>query len=160
MKSDAEGNIYQQIARDMVLDSLESKGYARLRVISDSMSPFIKIGDFVVVEKFSSQDYERGDIVVIDRKGEFITHRFIKSREDKFYTKGDRFHRLDEPVPADDLVGKVIEIEGRNYHFNLKSSKWKFINRIKGWLAISEVGLYSSVKGLQRKLLPKEQIGE
>ena len=43
MKHGDQSNSYRQIARDMVLDSLASAGYARLRVISNSMTPLITI---------------------------------------------------------------------------------------------------------------------
>jgi signal peptidase I len=152
MEDDAQGDVYQHIAQGLVRESLSSHGFARLRVISNSMTPLLNIDDFVIIEQSSIKEYQRGDIVVFDRKGEFITHRLVRMGEDEWYTKGDRFHFLDEPVSVDDLVGKVIEIESRDNHVNLKSSKWRSINRFRGWLANIEVGIFQSAKWLRKKI--------
>jgi signal peptidase I len=151
MDDESRGTIYQDIAQDLVRESLSLHGFTRLRVISDSMSPMINVDDFVVIEQTSRKEYERGDIVVIDRKGKFVTHRLVRLGEDKWYTKGDRFHSLDEPISIDDLIGRVVQIDRKDNQLNLKCRKWRRINRFRGWLANIEVGIYRSAKWLRRK---------
>lgn len=150
MKEDTRDEEYQHIAHDLVRESLSSQGSARLRVISNSMAPLINIDDFVIIERV--QDYRRGDIVVIDRKGELITHRLVKVESQKWYTKGDRFHSLDAPVSEDDIIGKVIEIESHDNHLVMDGRKWRGINSFRGWLANIEVGIYQSARWIHRMI--------
>jgi signal peptidase I len=156
---DSRGSAYQYIAQDLVKESLATHGFARLRVISDSMVPFLDIDDIVLVEHFPMRDYRRGDIVVTVRNNEFITHRLIRITRDKWYTKGDRFHTLDEPIAPDEVVGKVTVIERRDSHIDLNCPTWRITNRYRALLAYFEVKFYKGAKWLHRKLLPKEQDG-
>jgi len=152
MEDDTRDGEYQLIAQELVRESLSSQGIARLRVISDSMAPLINVDDFVIIERPPLQVYRCGDIVVIDRNEELITHRLVRLGVEKWYTKGDRFHALDEPISADDLLGKVIEIESHDNHLNLMCRKWRRINRIRGWLANIEVEIYRSARWIRRNI--------
>lgn len=152
MEVDTRDGEYQLIAQELVRESLSSQGKARLRVISDSMAPLINIDDFVVIEQPALHEYKPGDIVVIDRKGELITHRLVRLGIEKWYTKGDRFHALDDPISADDLIGKVIKIENQENHLDLKCKKWIRINRFRGWLANIEVEIYRSARWIRRNI--------
>jgi len=159
MVNDLNDSAYQQIAQDLVIESLSSQGFARLRVISDSMVPLMDIDDIVLVEHAPLRGYRRGDIVVIFRTGEFITHRLVRLRKDQWYTKGDRFHFLDEPITPDEVVGKVIAIEQLDSQIDLNRRSWKIINRYKGWFANLEVEFYKVAKWVHRKIFHNNIIG-
>ena len=156
---DSRGSAYQYIAQDLVKESLATHGFARLRVISDSMVPLLEIDDVVLVEHAPMRDYRRGDIVVTFRNNEFITHRLIGITREKWYTKGDRFHTLDEPITPDEVVGKVTVIERQNSHIDLNRLTWRVINRYWAWSSNLEVKFYKGAKWLRRKLLPKSLDG-
>jgi signal peptidase I len=150
MENDTRDGKYQLILQELVRESLSSQGIARLRVISDSMAPLINVDDFVIIEQPALHEYRCGDIVVIDQKGELITHRLVRTGNEKWYTKGDRFRVLDDPVSVDDLIGKVIEIESQDNHLDLKCKKWIRINRFRGWLANIEVEIFRSARWYRR----------
>jgi signal peptidase I len=159
MANDSRGRGYQHIAQDLVKESLSSQGFARLRVISDSMVPLMDIDDIVLVEHAPLRDYIRGDIVVIFRNDEFITHRLVRLRREQWYTKGDRFRFLDEPISPDEVVGKVIVIEQRDSQIDLNRRSWRVINRYKAWFANLEVEFYKVVRWAHRNLFHDNQIG-
>ena len=153
MASDSGDRVYQQLAQDLTKKSLPTEGRTRVRVISDSMAPLILSGDAVVIEKVLLNELKRGDIIMIFRNGEFITHRFISRQKNEWYTKGDQYHSLDQPVASEDIIGKVIEIERQDLRLELVTRKWKLINRYRGWLAYTEVVFYRFAKYIRGVLL-------
>ena len=101
-------------------------GYSILRVVSGSMEPNIKIGDFVVIKK--CDNYKVGDIVRFsDEHDEVVTHRIIKIENDLITTKGDANNTDDGEIPISNIHGKVVT------HFNnLFTSKRKIIYILLG----------------------------
>lgn len=82
-------------------------GYSILRVISGSMEPNIKVGNFVLIKK--CQSYKKGDIVTfIDSNKNVITHRIIEINKDNIVTKGDANNTDDGIIHHSDIQGKVI----------------------------------------------------
>lgn len=83
-------------------------------VISDSMSPRIKINDVVLVKKgYGIDSYKKGNIITYLNEGEIITHRIdkviSKDLRPAFKTKGDNNEIVDEYiVEYDDIIGKVV----------------------------------------------------
>jgi signal peptidase I len=155
MVIDSPGSTYQHIVQDLVKQSLATQGFARLRVISDSMIPLLNIDDIVLVEQVPLRDYRRGDIIVVIRNGEFITHRLVRLTRDFWYTKGDRFHYLDEPISPDEIVGKVTAIERRDSYIDNNHLAMRVINRYRGWKANLEVEVYKYSKYFHRLLKHK-----
>ncbi len=89
-------------------------GYTFLEVLTGSMSGTIEIGDGVLVKLTS--DIQEEDIIVYKKGESLITHRFIKTEDDKLITKGDANNVQDEPITKEDIIGKVIWIIP-NLHF-------------------------------------------
>ena len=82
-------------------------GYSILRVISGSMEPNIKVGNFVLIKK--CQSYKKGDIVTfIDSNNNVVTHRIIEINKDNIVTKGDANNTDDGIIHLSDIQGKVI----------------------------------------------------
>ncbi|MBI4313188.1 MAG: hypothetical protein HY594_00075 [Candidatus Omnitrophica bacterium] len=80
-----------------------------------SMQPLIPSGALLTVAPVHLPEIEAGDILLVLRKGELITHRVVKILTDgnpkKFILKGDANLRCDPGVGALDLVGKVTGVE-------------------------------------------------
>ena len=83
-------------------------GYTAFQVITGSMQPTIRIKD-VVFEKIT-KDVEIGDIATFKYGNEYVTHRVIDKYDGFIITKGDFNNSPDEPIPVENIVGKVIYI--------------------------------------------------
>jgi signal peptidase len=88
--------------------------YWAMAIGSDSMSPEIKTGDVVIIDKSfaSERDLEIGSVLAFRRDGRVITHRLLAIKQDsmgaKFQTKGDNNPNDDAwLVRLDDVVGTV-----------------------------------------------------
>ncbi len=83
-------------------------------VISESMSPRIKINDIILVKKgYEIDSYKKGNIISFYKEGEVITHRIDQivsmGMRPAFITKGDNNAAADEElVEYDDIIGKVV----------------------------------------------------
>ncbi|MCP4362281.1 MAG: hypothetical protein GY796_30105, partial [Chloroflexi bacterium] len=77
----------------------------------NSMWPFLREGDMVVVEHIQSHKLQNGDLLVVKRNANFITHRLVDKRDSVLVTKGDNRFGFDAPVVQSEILGKVIAIE-------------------------------------------------
>ncbi len=83
-------------------------------VISESMSPRLKINDIVIVKKgYEIESYKKGNIITFIRDNEVITHRIDRvisaDMRPAFITKGDNNKVEDEEiVKYENIVGKVV----------------------------------------------------
>ena len=74
------------------------------------MNPILNEGDKLTVAK--CDDYEVGDILVyLYKRDELLVHRLLKKENNIYYCKGDNCYRL-EDVEYDNIVGKVIKVNG------------------------------------------------
>ncbi|MFC1867712.1 S24/S26 family peptidase [Thermodesulfobacteriota bacterium] len=80
------------------------------RVQGNSMYPFLRDNDFVVVKKTRPGSLRKGNILVyLGRNGQHIVHRLVKKEKDGiFYLKGDGYNLSPESINIDSIVGKAI----------------------------------------------------
>ncbi len=84
-------------------------------IASDSMYPYIKKGDAVLIDKISDKQKEKlkeKDVIAFQEDGNVITHRIIKIEKDKentyYITKGDNNSTKDVTKKTkDDIIGIV-----------------------------------------------------
>ncbi|QZQ54446.1 signal peptidase I [Curtobacterium sp. TC1] len=94
-------------------------GYSVGHIMSGSMDPTIKTGDWIIQHKASAEDMKLGNIVTYTGHEkamghEFITHRIIGVVGDKAFTKGDANPVADpELITDEDLFAVVV------WHFSL-----------------------------------------
>lgn len=142
---------YTAAARDLAWELSESGQRLKLEVISQSMLPILKPGDKIVVEKVGVESLEIGDVLVVLRKGEFITHRLVGWGSKECYTKGDNARHFDPPVQFERILGKVIAIEREDKITDLQSRHWKLSNRT--------LGHYHAFTGRMFRLLRQIRLG-
>ena len=65
-----------------------------------SMTPLLRSGDRVFLQKVERNEVEPGDIVVFSRQGKKIAHRVIRTAP-LFQTQGDGNPQPDEPLAPD-----------------------------------------------------------
>ena len=101
-------------------DSKENPSFFNISlysVVSESMSPRIKVNDIVVVKKgYSNDEFREGNIITFKKdNGEIVTHRIEKivlsDLQNSYITKGDNNETVDEEVVRyEDIIGKVIYV--------------------------------------------------
>ena len=115
-----------------LLNALPEGAQARLRVVSSSMAPWLLPGDEVTLLRQPLSRLRCGDLVVVQRSADFVTHRLILVKSGKVYTKGDRLPYLDAPVPAEQVLGRVVAIQRGELQRNLTRPHWNALHRLLG----------------------------
>jgi len=92
-------------------------------ISGSSMDPALQTGDVAVVREVPPAEVQVGDIVRFRYEGVHVIHRVVEVQHAPegpvFITQGDANNRLDPPVPAERIEGKVV-----------------FVIRKVGWIAI------------------------
>jgi signal peptidase I len=118
-------------------DILNTGSGLRVKVTGKSMSPFLRDGDVVTIQKVPHASLGRGDVIFFrNGQGFPVLHRLIKKRRASngvitFQTKGDALVSFDEPVAGHKVLGKVIKIEKKNSAgriINMESLHWRTVN--------------------------------
>ncbi len=88
------------------------------KVKGNSMHPFLRDEDLVLVKKVPVIYLKAGNILVFEGKDrELFIHRLVgKYKDELLYLQGDGYDLLKETVPYDAVEGKVIGIL-RNHRF-------------------------------------------
>jgi signal peptidase I len=120
--------IYQAAAREVWRAAGET-GPVRLTVTSDSMRPLLRVGDGVVVQPIDPHALQPGDVIVVQRGGEWITHRLVAVDEHGWHTHGDDTCYGDKAASAAQIVGRVIAIERIDQTIDLLQPRWRVIDR-------------------------------
>jgi signal peptidase I len=105
-----------------LLREVVSRGnYLRGRALGRSMYPLIYSGDYLFIEHRNIANLCIGDIVFFhSNSGAYVTHRLVKkSGPNAIITRGDNTRRFDRPVPAENIIGRVVRIEGRGRRLKL-----------------------------------------
>ncbi len=84
-------------------------------VVTGSMSPYIKAGDIVIVQKTSPAEITVDDVIQFREENMKVIHRVVSLHEENssflFVTKGDANEREDAaPVAGDQIMGKVVKV--------------------------------------------------
>lgn len=120
---------YQQIGRELLADSESwAGGVLRVKVISNSMAPLMQTGDFLQVEAVLPGQLALGEVVLIQREADYLTHRLIAQPGGRWRTKGDNNLRPDPISAADVIIGRVFCIERGRQSLSLQTRKWRLLN--------------------------------
>ncbi len=118
---------YRRAAHE-ALQSANPIGLLRLQVISDSMRPLLKSGDEVLVQPIEPAAGHIGDVLVVQRGAELITHRLIDATGESWVLRGDNAIFADAPVARNDCIGRVIAIERDARRTDLTQPPWPSLN--------------------------------
>jgi signal peptidase I len=110
------------------------------------MYPTIRENEPITVEPIAPQDVKVGDIVLYRFEESVVAHRVIRIESRKgnglrFILREDTWGTLDEPVEAEQILGKVVSVEraGRSIDLYSKRVKLRLIahtlaSRFKRWV--------------------------
>ena len=106
---------------DLSTELLGGGKRVRFRAPGRSMYPTIRENEAITVEPVKPQDVKVGDIILYRSDESVVAHRVIeieKGRGDalRFILREDTWGTLDQPVEAEQILGKVVSVEraGRN----------------------------------------------
>ncbi len=105
-----------------------------------SMTPFIRDGDLIEVEPVSAEDVALGDVLFLhDARGNLMVHRAIGRLQDadgvRILPKGDALTQPDAAVDADQILGRVVALEGRGRRIELRTGRRRLLGRV--WALLS-----------------------
>ncbi len=143
---------YYQAALDISSSSLKIGEEMRFRVNGQSMKPLLRPGDFVIARVVPLSELSRGDLIVVRREADLVTHRLVAVDAEGWHTKGDGTRYADPPVPARSIIGLVVAIERGDSSVSVQTGRWQTINRILGWIGWLESGVYRVGKRLKIRL--------
>lgn len=96
---------YLKFVKKSEIITLFGKGF--LVIVTESMSPTIESGEFVIISK--EKLYEEGDIVTyLDKEDMIVTHRIKNINNGLFVAKGDNNNISDEEIGLERIYGRVI----------------------------------------------------
>ena len=120
---------------------------------SNSMSPYIKEGDVVLVQH-ASRRFRVGNVIVFKRADDLVAHRVVSVRgrgEDTIYrTKGDNLRSFDAPVHQSSVLGVVICIRKGDKSVHLEKPHIKFLNFMLAEFSYLSGIFYKAVRYLSR----------
>lgn len=120
---------------DILTQEVLAQGfYLQIKGRGMSMYPLVRTGDILLVEPTSAAKLNIGDIVFYRLPtGNYVVHRLIKKNGTAtLLTKGDNLSYYDTPISVDEVLGKVIQIEGSGKRVKLNG--WP--SRVLGWLLV------------------------
>ncbi|MCD4962532.1 signal peptidase I [Enterococcus casseliflavus] len=83
-------------------------GYKGYTVISGSMEPTLRVGDYVVVQAEDFDQLAVGEIITFENEGTMVTHRIISITDEGIQTRGDHNTVNDmKQVTEDKYVGRL-----------------------------------------------------
>jgi hypothetical protein len=100
---------------DALAQELFARGNCvRFKASGNSMHPFVRDGDVLLVEPASAEKLRVGDIAFCRRPwGSYVVHRVVNRAGTTLVTRGDNLSYCDEPVPGEQVLGRVVQIESR-----------------------------------------------
>ena len=123
--SNSSLKISNQVFFQMIGMDLRLGKSVKFNVVGNSMLPFLKDADQVVVKQPQIVKLKIGDILLANHKGQYILHRLIKIHNDQYYLAGDGNLDQLEKVNVKDVLAVVMKgfREGEELRINTKVSK-------------------------------------
>jgi len=134
--------IYPELIADLLMNGHKVK----FRAPGYSMYPTILHEDVITVEPVDSSAVRVGDIVLYQNENSLIAHRVVKieirnetqssvlSPESCFTLRGDARPACDDPVTAEQVLGKVVLIETNGRGINPYGLKAKLLFNVRRWV--------------------------
>jgi signal peptidase I len=129
---------YHQTISELLLAELDRGKVVTLLVTSTSMAPILQAGDQIGVQKCPVQNLRRGDMILIRRETDYVTHRLIDTHGQNWIAKGDNSHTADLPFSEADILGRVTAITKNRRTISMDHFRWKVTNSVLGMLSSGE----------------------
>ncbi len=104
-----------QSKHNLAIEVLHRTGVLRLTAFGYSMLPTLFPGDILAVKAEPLPAIQTGDVVLFTRQGRFFIHRTLRrmqtGSDTLLLTRGDSLPHSEEPVSAQELLGRVVSFE-------------------------------------------------
>lgn len=146
---------YRKVALEIAAQHPDA-GPIRLKIASDSMRPFLRPGDVVVMSRLKAGEIpQRGDIIVVQPDDPVggalpLTHRLIGRSAAGWLTKGDFRWFPDAPVAPQVVIGQAVAILRGDHWIDISTPAWRLANRFMGWMHFILGSLMASARQLRR----------
>lgn len=113
-----EAEVSSRVAEAILADCLAAFPHVRLSVAGECMRPALDPGQTVLVVGRARRAPRVGDVVLVRQAEGLRLHRLVwgpplVSVRSPWRTKADASRRWDPRVPPADVLGTVVEVEGR-----------------------------------------------
>ena len=151
---------------DLTAELLSLGTSVRFRPSGRSMYPSIRDGELITVEPVVASAVTLGDIVLYRSQRGLIAHRVVGSSPTQssvlsphYFLRGDASLSCDQPVVAEQILGRVIRVErdGRSLALASRGAKlWHKARRLasglKGWIYTGGTGSHPELDFLRKPL--------
>jgi signal peptidase I len=119
-----------------LVQELMARGFCiHARTIGPSMYPLLKTGYKLFIEPRVAAELNIGDIVFYQRGESYVVHRLIRKNGSTITTKGDNFPYYDAPVSVEQVLGRVVQIEGSGRRLKLNTAPNRILSGLITCLA-------------------------
>jgi signal peptidase I len=129
-----EVTIPQRALVEFASEILAQGGAFSFKAHGSSMSPFIRHGALVTVERAEFESLRPGDVVLYKTVTSAAIHRIVDKRmrngRYEFVVRADRFPHVDEIVRADDVLGRIAAVGSDKRVFCLNHGFFRFAGRL------------------------------
>ncbi len=106
-------------------DIISEQGRLVYTNVGDSMYPFIKPRDLLVIEKISAP-LKKYDVPLYKRdSGQYVLHRIVKIKNGEYYICGDNRFYIEQGVEDRHIIGLLTEIVRDGETISVYSSKYR-----------------------------------
>jgi signal peptidase I len=124
-------------------------------ITGDSMLPLIREGDQVLVTH-GGTNLQQGDVVVFRQGGKTVVHRVLRVKSGQtgstYITKGDNVWRVDAPVKASEIIGRVLVIKRGNRSVSLDTPHWRKLGRLTAFVMLVMATPYGWCRALKHRV--------
>lgn len=152
MSKDNDGRqaIERQALQDLWLRRLREQGTMNFRVVGESMSPLIDLGDRVSVGRvLDPNQVVPGDIVLFTSGKRLIAHRLIQrvvEGGDLYFRQAGDAYIGSSLIKADQIVGVVTRIEKPGYGIVINTARQRFSSYLLSRVLMVVDRLYAATR--------------
>lgn len=139
--------------------TLFASGRVFLRVLGGSMLPSVWPGDLLTIRRAEIADLAPGDLALCGLNARFVIHRVVANDGHRLITRGDAHASDDPPVPANRVLGKVVEMQRGRKRVPLNGEP-RLASRLLGFVAGHSVRLKRAILHLHEFRLRMRRLQE
>lgn len=136
-------------------DVISEQGKLVYTNVGDSMYPFIKPRDLLVIEKLDSP-LKKYDVPLYKRDtGQYVLHRIVKIKNGEYYICGDNRDHLERGIEDRHIIGLLTEIVRDGKTISVYSSRYRFYTSLLPFRRFI-IRIKNKNKALKKKLKGKK----